>query len=253
MKKKSLPKRKNVPLVSVIVPTLNEEKYVARTLRFLQNQLTPRDQYEIIVCDSSSNDRTVEIARPLADQLVICKRMGAGYGRNFGAKQARGKYLVFLDADTLVTPHYIDGVINGLKKYVCCSGPISSYDAKDPKSQFLYTWWDQQVRLSNLMGKPLFPGFNVAVRRKNFEKLGGFYNFNALSEDHDFSLRVAKMGKTGFIPEMAVSTSSRRLKESGIMFQVKITFDAILLKKYHTWNSYRKDFNEPVSTSKKAK
>lgn len=236
---------KSPVIVSVIVPTLNEEKYLARTLRFLQNQMVPREQYEIIVCDSSSDDKTVEIAKKLADKVVVCKRLGAGHGRNEGAKYAKGKYLVFVDADTLVTPVYIEGVINGLKKYVCCSGPISSYDAKDPKSQFLYTWWDQQVRLSNLMRKPLFPGFNIAVRKKNFQELKGFFNFNALSEDHDFSLRVAKMGRTGFIPEMAVSTSSRRLNESGIMLQVKITFDTLLLKKYHAWDSYRKDFKKP--------
>ena len=87
-------------MISIIVPTLNEEKILAKTLSKLK-ELTVCD-YEIIVTDGKSTDNTIAIAKRYADKVVentSGKRQTIGEGRNMGADVAKGEYLVFMDAD----------------------------------------------------------------------------------------------------------------------------------------------------------
>ncbi len=87
------------PAISVVVPTLNEEKYLGRLLGSLSKQ-TFKD-FEIVISDCASQDSTREIAKKYPKvRIVIEKKKGISAGRNAGARVAKGKILVFLDADT---------------------------------------------------------------------------------------------------------------------------------------------------------
>jgi len=75
-------------VLSVVVPTYNEEANIARCLRALEAQTLPRDQIEVIVVDGESTDRTREVASALADKVVTQVSPGVGGARNDGFKLA---------------------------------------------------------------------------------------------------------------------------------------------------------------------
>src|SRR5260370_27940520 len=88
---------------SIIVPTFNEERIIANTLGVIRHHLSNID-YELIVTDDGSTDRTCEIAERYADRVVRLtgKKGTIGANRNRGARVAHGDYLVFVDADTSI-------------------------------------------------------------------------------------------------------------------------------------------------------
>src|SRR4051812_47233932 len=89
--------------LSIIIPTLNEEKILEKTLLHLRE--LHDIPYEIIVSDGKSKDKTIEIANKYADKVVVYegeKRQTIGMGRNLGASVAQGDFFVFLDADMYV-------------------------------------------------------------------------------------------------------------------------------------------------------
>ena len=108
--------------ISVIIPALNEEKYILHSLEGLKKQSFK--DFEVIVCDGNSTDRTREIAKKYA-MVVIEKRKGMAAGRNGGARVAKGDILVFLDADTKPSKDllkvYSNAFTNGT---VAATGPI---------------------------------------------------------------------------------------------------------------------------------
>ncbi|MFA6064217.1 MAG: glycosyltransferase [archaeon] len=236
-----LRKQKGV-LVSIIVPTLNEKKHIIQTLKALNKQTVPRKYYEIIVSDSSSTDNTVKLAKKLADKVVVCKRQGAGYGRNFGEKFAKGKYLGFVDADTIVEPTWVEGLIEGLNTGVACTGPLENIEKDSLKINAFYKWWNIQSKASVIVKYPIFPGFNFGARKKEFRQAGGFPNINMVCEDMDLSLRLGSIGKVAFSKKMAVRTSARRQKEIPLHKHALSGIRYALTKRSMSWNEYRKDY-----------
>ena len=89
-------------MISIIIPTLNEEKIIEKTLKSLKEL---KGDYEIIVSDGKSTDRTVSISKMYADKVVVYEgeaRQTIAMGRNLGASVASGEYLLFLDADIAI-------------------------------------------------------------------------------------------------------------------------------------------------------
>src|SRR5580704_17436856 len=90
-------------MISIIIPTLDEEKILASTLQTLAATLTL--PHEVIVSDGGSSDRTVDLARQNGASVVVFSgpgRQTIAQGRNDGAEVARGDFLVFLDADCII-------------------------------------------------------------------------------------------------------------------------------------------------------
>jgi len=89
-------------MISVIVPTYNEEKNIERCLKSLENQTIPRNKFEVIIVDGQSKDRTVEIAKKYADKVIQQKSKGVGGARNDGVEIARGNIIAVTDADSIL-------------------------------------------------------------------------------------------------------------------------------------------------------
>ena len=232
----------NKPIVSIVVPTLNEEEFIERTLKALLNQTVPREKYELIVSDSSSKDSTVKIAKRYADKVVVCKKHSAGFGRNFGASKAAGKYLGFVDGDTQVEDTWVEGLIEGLRKGIACTGPVEALEKDSVKMCTFYKWWSFQSRASVAAKYPIFPGFNIGVRKEAFEKVGGFITKNITTEDMELSLKLNKIGKIVFNKKMNVHTSTRKLQEISLPSYVWNGVRFILFGKSRGWEEHRKDF-----------
>lgn len=84
---------------SIVIPCYNEEKYIKRCLDSIFNQTLDRQEYEVIVIDDGSSDSSSKIAKKFEVKLFKSNRLGAGGARNIGIDNAKGKYIILLDAD----------------------------------------------------------------------------------------------------------------------------------------------------------
>ncbi len=84
---------------SIIIPCYNEEKYIDRCLSSIFNQTLDKQKYEVIVIDDGSNDNSIDIIKKFDLKLFNSNRLGAGGARNIGIDNAKGEYIILLDAD----------------------------------------------------------------------------------------------------------------------------------------------------------
>ena len=202
--------------ISVIIPALNEEKYLPRCLESLSRQ-SGKEQFEIIVVDGRSTDRTVEVAREHAHKVIV-EPSPVGVARNIGAKHAEGKVLAFIDADTMASESWIEEIARTFdsgSNAAGVTGPTLPYEGTelDKLAYHVATGWAQ--RLSLKLGRPHVAGFNCAYRREPFWHAGGFDENRVLSEDVTLSLKMRHQGPILFNPEMIAYTSLRRIKKYG--------------------------------------
>ncbi|MDE1856221.1 MAG: glycosyltransferase [Candidatus Micrarchaeota archaeon] len=205
-----------MPTISVVIPTLNEEKYIRIPLEALKAQ-TYRD-FEVIIADKASKDRTREIARKYGARVVIQKKAGISAGRNAGAKVAKGRILVFIDADTKPSKHLL-GVYSRAfgDGTVAATGPIYALERSGTLMRLGYIFVSVLfVRASIILGQPSIVGSNFAVDAKTFRKIGGFNEKLITYEDWDLSRRIKHLGKIKFLHGAHVETSTRRVAKWGI-------------------------------------
>jgi glycosyltransferase involved in cell wall biosynthesis len=208
---------------SVIVPALNEEKRIRQCLDSVSAQRTAHT-YELIVSDSGSSDRTVEIAREYTDKVQICSERGTARARNEGATLATGDILVFIDSDTEIMPDYLETVWSAFqdKELLACSCAFR-FSRRSPKlmlaEEVTNTYY---VARSAFRGTTL-PGFNVCIRRDAFKKVGGFRLCHL--EDLDMSIKLRSLGPTRYLPRRKAITSSRRIEQDGLRGTLKYYTD----------------------------
>lgn len=198
-------------MLSIIIPTLNEEKYLPLLLEEIKKQ-NFRADYEIIVADADSNDRTIEIAK--SSGCSIIKGGLPAKGRNEGAKIARGEIFLFLDADNIFLPkNFLEDLTNEFRKRNLSVASFPIYPKGNGFDRFVYKIYNFWVKLTQ--GFFAFATNGVLVKREIFEKIKGFDEEIKIGEDHDLVKRAAKIAKFGFIETEPVLTSDRRFKRDG--------------------------------------
>lgn len=203
--------------ISVIVPTLNEEKYISKCLNSLKNQ-DFKGGYEVIVVDGGSFDRTMEVAKSLADKTVLLPKAPVGAARNLGVKIAKGDVVAFIDADTIASDQWLNNIQEAFASFdrpVGVTGPTLTYEGGklDRLAYKIATEWIQ--KLSLLMGIPHVAGFNCAYLKEPFLKCGGFDENKRLSEDLVLSLKMRSEGRIIYNKNVLAYTSLRRVKHYG--------------------------------------
>jgi glycosyltransferase involved in cell wall biosynthesis len=206
------------PEISVIVPALNEAKYLEATLESIANQNT-NVPYEIIVSDNGSTDGSLDIAKKYADVVLQCEERGIGPARHFGAVNAseNSKFFVFIDADTLIPGYFLAYVYEMFK----IKPELIAF-----ATGFRFSERSEQIKLAESVANKYFvmrdklhsatlPGFNTVARREAYFKCGGYQN--VLLEDVDFSRRIDKLGAVRFFQYVKVVNSSRRLDAMGLL------------------------------------
>jgi len=203
------------PLISIVVPSLNEEKYIETTLKTLRNQ-DFKGKFEIIVVDGMSKDNTVKIAKKYADKVIVLKKRGIGAARNAGAKAANAKILLFVDADTIPLYNALTEVSKKFqKKNIVGTGfPVVALSPHF-KDFIIYWMYNIFMKTSIKYGNSQIPGICCAYRKDVFEKIGGFDENIETWEDYDLSSRIGKNGKTVFLENTLVFTSPRRFEKWG--------------------------------------
>ena len=190
-------------LVSIIIPALNEEELIEKTLLSLKKQ--NYRPIEIIVVDNGSTDRTKEIAEKYAAKVLFLAKRGASRARNFGAKMARGKHLIFLDADTRMSREAVKNTVRALEKKWAGGMYRVEYQSNNPKIKVIENL--QNFYLAR--GKPFYIQ-SIYTRKSIFEKIGGWNEEISFGEDVDMLKRISGEGKLRFDAANPIKTSARR-------------------------------------------
>ncbi len=210
---------------SIIIPTLNEEKLLPGLLNQLK-ALNHQFDYEIIISDGLSGDKTIELALPYADIIKVHNgpdKQNIAMGRNIGAKYASGEVLIFLNADIrFQAPHkfinHIEKVFHN-SEYAAFTCFVKGFpEESNLRDKIFHAVSNIFFKLLNDLGDGMGRGECQVVRRSIFEQVGGYNEGMAAGEDLDLFRRVKKLGKIVFSHKVCVYESPRRYKKYGYLF-----------------------------------
>lgn len=209
-------------MISIIIPTLNEESVIERTLLLLKKNFSI--PHEIIVSDGRSTDRTVEIAKKYADRVVEyagIKRQTIAQGRNDGAKIATGEFLVFMDADCTILDldsffkralqDFREKNLVGLGAWIRVLPDYETFADKIIFSMDNRTQWF----FSNVLKIAVARGEFQMIRRSTFIEAGGYNQNLVATEDMDMFKRLSKIGKTYVDHKLVLYHTGRRAHKIG--------------------------------------
>lgn len=197
-----------VSLVSFVVPAWNEEALLGRTLKDIFAAAQPLNvPFEVVVADDASTDRTAEIAREHGARVVSINRRQIAATRNAGARVAQGDLLIFVDADTLVTPEVIRAAIDAIQTGAVGGGCAVNFDGRVPGyARRLLPFFIWVYRMAGLAA-----GCFLFCRRRAFDAVGGFDEKLYASEECWMSWALRRQGRFVLLRE-TVMTSGRKLR-----------------------------------------
>lgn len=207
-------KPKNIySMISIIVPTLNEENYLPLLLDSIKKQ--DFKDYEIIVADAGSEDKTKEIAKKYG-----CRVIPGGLpakGRNEGARAAKGNILFFIDADSILPDGFFKKSLaefneRGLDFASFGLLPIDGTEAKKAAFNVFYNWY-----IYSLEKALPHAAMGILAKKDLFLLLNGYDETIKLAEDHDLSRRAGKIARYGIIKSVKINFSDRRFKKDGLL------------------------------------
>lgn len=206
----------NAPDVSVIVPVRNGARTLARCLEALTRQVT-RYSYELIVVDNDSEDESRKIAAGFDVKLLNETERHSSYAaRNLGIQTARGRYLLFIDADCRPTPNWLETLARALESDVCdlCSAAVV-FEHANPFSPFeLYDSISNMQIERDITRRKLSKTANLAVKRGLFDALGTFDGRLQSGGDVIWTSNATRAGyKLAFCAGSPVFHPARSLRE----------------------------------------
>jgi len=203
-------------MLSIIIPTLNEEKYLPGLLRAIKRQ-SFRD-FEVIVSDGGSEDKTTSIVQENNFKLVRGSkdRRHPSIQRNDGAKIAQGDILLFLDADTILPDDYfLEKTIKDFqKRNLGVAGFYMDFKSNMFFYKFYYCFYNSIAFLAQFF-LPLAVGAGIIVKKELHKKIKGFDEKIFIGEDHDYCKKIAKLGKFRIIKTTKIFFSIRRFEKEG--------------------------------------
>lgn len=178
-------------MISIIIPTKNEERNLPDLLRSLRNQNQPPRSLEILIVDGKSTDRTREIAKNYGCRVILQKKLGISNARNLGWKNARGDILVFLEADNRVERNFLRKIDAFFKRHknAKCATCIIVEERKN--------WIQKTIHAQIQAARKMKTGvtFPIIFRKEVFKKIGGWDEDLDFKEDVEFAKRVERKYK----------------------------------------------------------
>ncbi len=197
--------------MSIVIPTLNEEKYLPRLLKSIRAQKT-ECKFEIIIVDGFSSDRTVDVAKQFSTTVLIVKS-NIAEARNIGGLYAKGRFLLFLDADTAIPQGFLSNLKCLLEDGVKCAifrpEPLEYAEFLFARIGYTLGWILCRLRLTN----PCYMG--LVIERNVFTSVGGFDARLTYSEDLDFLWKVSRIVKVYYPKRLSIYSSTRRWMQNG--------------------------------------
>jgi glycosyltransferase involved in cell wall biosynthesis len=195
-------------MLSIIIPTFNEERFLPYLLKSLNEQTF--NDLEVIVADNNSTDATQAIALKSGATGGLPAR-----GRNNGAKAAKGKWLLFLDADVILPRDFLERTMAEIQQHdffvaTCLIDPLSDRRI----DRFLHGAVNLYFRTTKAFF-PHAPGFCIFCKKEAHESVGGFDEELKLAEDHDYVFRLSRVCEFGLLRDIRIPVSVRRLDKDG--------------------------------------
>ncbi len=179
----------NDPLVSVIIPSYNEEKVIARLLISIKIQTYPK--IEILVVDDGSTDSTVTLAKKFTRNVFLRKHAERSVQRNFGVKNAKGKFLLFIDADMELSENVVMDCVKVIENDPKIGGIVI------PEESVAKSFWERvkayERSFYNEEGDMATDAARF-FRKSVFDKVGGYDETITGPEDWDLPESIKKMG-----------------------------------------------------------
>jgi teichuronic acid biosynthesis glycosyltransferase TuaG len=192
-----------MPRVSVIIPAFNAEEHIEEALQSVQNQTY--EDWEIVVCDDCSTDRTAERARRLGGRLTLVRtetNAGPAAARNLGIEHSSGELLALLDADDYWLPTFLERQVSLYDSGAASSGDVGivACDASLLESNTLrretymeIARFPREITLHRLLqSNPIF--ISVVVPRRVVDEVGGFFPDLSRTQDFDLWIRIVESG-----------------------------------------------------------
>jgi len=220
---------------SIIIPTLNEERYISGILSDLSEQ--DLKNFEVLIVDGKSSDRTTNIASKYrikipSLRIIDSNKRNVSFQRNLGARRASGKYLLFFDADTRIGSDFLKRVENNLKSFKpnVFSNKFTPVHRRPDFTLFCTIDYLANVLLTKF-GLPAAPGCFLGIKKSVFSKLNGFSEKFEFAEDRDL---IRRCFKNGFyfvsFPSPTYKMSFRRIEKIG-MLRYLLIYIAVNIKR----------------------
>lgn len=217
-------------IVSIVIIAKNESNFIKKCLNSVLSQ-TFKD-FELIIIDDKSTDNTKEIILSFDDKrinLIDINEEKTGYGnlRNYALQETSGKYIFFTDADCV--PHYnwIKEALVQFKKKGCVGVEGKTFYESEGAIT-VSDYFTYRVKPEGYMT------CNVAYLRDYLKKLGGFdSNFKYVYEDRDLGIRMKKLGKVNFSPNMLIFHQQKKLTIKNLFIRARRAGDMIYFDKKH--------------------
>lgn len=175
----------STPLIAVIIPTYNHDRFIGRCLRSLVNQTLPRDKFEIVVVDDGSTDKT-QAALNVFKGDVVCIRnernMGLSAASNIGIHATRSQFIVRVDSDDYVSEHFLSVLYMFLAENRAMDAVSCDYLVVNDR--------EEVISRQNCMENPIACG--IMFRRDQLIDVGLYDESFLLHEDRDLRIRFLK-------------------------------------------------------------
>ena len=208
-------------MISVIIPAYNEEASITTCLESLCHQTLNRDEYELIVVDGNSKDRTCELAGAYADEVLVQTSRKVGGARNDGVLRSQGDIIATTDADCIIPPEWLEIIKTDFES----RDIVQLYGTVYPIEEGLKH--KIQLMSANTFARVGYYtrafyytlGCNTAFDKKAFIKAGMYQCIDA-GDDIEIALRMRKLGSVMLDDRMKVGFSMRRFQQFGTLKSV---------------------------------
>ena len=210
-------------MLSIIIPTKNEEKYLPKLLDSIKKQNI--QNIEIIIADANSTDKTRQIAKNYGCEIV--KGGMPGPARNNGAKNSCRDYLVFIDADVILPKNFLKKSLDEIKaRDLDVAGTIQEPIPTDKKFKdlsycLIYGITNKWMKITQQTEYPCMQ-ICMFVKKSIHEKIGGFNETIIYAEDSEYAKRAVENGaKFAILNPYKILVSPRRFENEGLKYLLK--------------------------------
>ena len=211
----------SAPVYSVIIPTLNEADYISLLLSDFQKQLFPN--FEILIVDGFSTDDTLDEVEKYRHKMNLrvlkAPKKNVSFQRNFGAENARGDFLIFIDADCRIPNTFLKKLDIAVKRYKHLLYMPAMLAEKKKYTQETYTALTNFTsEISHVLGRPFATSSTLIIEKNFFHFLGEYDERMTIYEDQEIIQRAFKSGVSAkLLKDIGVVFCFRRFEKEGVL------------------------------------